>query len=506
MNILKKILKIITHRVFIVSFLIVLQILLILSFFFDLNEYYIYYYIISEIIGILMAFYVIGTNTNPGYKIAWIMLLLIFPILGILIYIIFGGNALSKRQKKKLEKLKIDTKINYDLLEKLKLENKDAYLSANYLIKNAGANIYNNVEAHYLKIGEEYFSFLKEELKKAKKFIFMEYFIITPGIMWEEILEILKEKVKEGVEVRLIYDDLGTIFTLPSKYKQALNNYGIKVAVFNKFVPFLKNKFNNRDHRKITVIDGLVAFTGGINLADEYINKKVRFGHWKDSGIMFKGDAVWSFTYGFLAMWNYINKSEEDFTRYKIQHNNIYTANYIIPYFDNPWDNETVGENVYLNMINKAKRYIYITTPYLVIDNEMVTSLMLAAKNGVDVRIITPGIPDKKIINKVTKSYYEELIKAGVKIYEYTPGFIHEKIFIVDDEYVTIGTINLDYRSLYLHFECGVWLYDSNIVKNVKEDYLETMKKSNLAVIKKHRQVYLHRLWMQILKLLSPLM
>ena len=509
MSILKRFLNIITHRAFIVGFLIAIQLLLILSVTINF-DYYIYYYVITEILGILMAFYIIGGNSNPGYKIAWIVILLIFPVLGILIYLAFGGNQLSKREKQRLLEIYYRQKKNISqeatIIDELKEKNLDAFLHANYILNNAHNFIYKNTDVTYLKIGQDYYKVLKEELLKAEKFIFMEYFIVAPGEMWSSILEILKNKVKEGVEVRFIYDDLGCIFNLPNKYYKTLENYGIKACTFNKFVPFLRNRANNRDHRKITVIDGKVGFTGGINLADEYINKKERFGHWKDNGVMLKGDAVWSLTTQFLAMWDYINKKDDDFSQYKYYENEIHNDNFVAPYADNPWDNEAVGENVYLNLINKAKKYIYITTPYLIIDNEMQTALCLAAKNGIDVKIIVPSIPDKKIVYEVTKSYYDDLIKAGVKIFEYTPGFIHAKTFIVDDEYVTVGTVNLDYRSLYLHFECGVWLYNSKTIMDVKKDFLETLEKSRKVSLNERKTSYLYKLWMQILKAFAPLM
>lgn len=510
MMVLKKILNVITHRAFIVAFLIILQIYFILSLVLDINDYYIYYYILSEILGILMAFYIIGGNSNPGYKIAWIVVLLIVPMLGIIIYLVFGGSQLGKHERKRLMEIYYReakyARQDIEVMEKLKMENKDAFLQASYIQSWAHNYIYQNTQANYLKDGTDYFETLKENLKQAKKFIFMEFFIVKPGEMWSSILEILKEKVKEGVEVRFIYDDLGCIFSLPGKYYKELESYGIKACSFNKFVPFLRNRVNNRDHKKIVVIDGKVGFTGGINIADEYINKGSKFGYWKDNGIMLKGDAVWSLTIQFLAMWNYINKTDSNFLNYQNKEGEFYLDGYVAPYDDNPWDNEAVGENIYLNLISKAKKYIYITTPYLIIGNEMSTALQLAAKNGVEVKIITPGIPDKKIVNMVTKTYYEELIKAGVEIYEYTPGFIHSKTFIVDDEYVTVGTVNLDYRSLYLHFECGVWLYMSKMINDVKEDFLKTIDESQKVKIKKKKANYLYKLWMQILKAFAPLM
>ena len=285
---------------------------------------------------------------------------------------------------------------------------------------------------------------------------------------------------------------------------------GIKTVVFNKFIPRLRSRFNNRDHRKIAVIDGYTCFTGGINLADEYMNKQVRFGYWKDNGIMLEGAAAWNFTTMFLSMWDFITGENTNLKEYMPPHELVYTTpsdGYIVPYEDNPWDHEAVGETIYLNLINKANRYIYITTPYLIIDNEMITALITAAKRGVDVKIITPGIPDKKIVSEVTKAYYNQLIEGGIRIYEFTKGFVHEKTFVVDDEYATVGTVNLDYRSLYLHFECGVWLYASSTIHNIKKDVQKTLKESR-EIKKKgiEKLSFFKNLKRQILKAFAPLM
>ncbi|MDD5879236.1 MAG: cardiolipin synthase, partial [Clostridiales bacterium] len=320
---------------------------------------------------------------------------------------------------------------------------------------------------------------LVEELKKAKHFIFLEYFIIEEGIMWNTILEILKEKAKEGVDVRVIYDDVGCVMKLPYKYGDKLEKYGIKCRVFNPFIPILTNRLNNRDHRKIAVIDGYVGFMGGINLADEYINSFEKYGHWKDAAILLKGDAVFNLTVMFLTMWDFINNSDDDYLKYRPENftNEKYLSKgYVQPFDDSPLVNEPIGETVYLNLINKAKKYIYINTPYLIIDNEMATALKIAAKSGIDVRIVTPHIPDKWFVHAVTRSYYHSFIKDNIKIYEYTPGFMHSKTFVVDDEYAVVGSINLDFRSLYLHFECGAWLYKTDSVLKVKEDFLDTLE------------------------------
>ena len=320
------------------------------------------------------------------------------------------------------------------------------------------------------------FPVLVHELEQAKHFIFIEYFIINDGVMWQTILNILEKKAKEGVDVRLIYDGFGCLTTLPYKYDQEMRRRGIKCEVFNRFRPILNIIQNNRDHRKICVIDGWTGFTGGINLADEYINQRKRFGHWKDTAVMLKGEGVWNMTAMFLYMWGIVTRTDTslDFGNY-VPHrwhpNDFPGSGYVQPFCDSPLDDEIVGENVYLNIINRARNYVYICTPYLIIDNEMMTALCLAAKSGVDVRIITPGIPDKKLIFSVTRSYYARLAAGGVQIYEYTPGFIHAKQFVADDKAAAVGTINLDYRSLYLHFENGCWFCGCQAVQDVRADF-----------------------------------
>ena len=349
-----------------------------------------------------------------------------------------------------------------------------------------------------------------EELKKAEKFIFLEYFIIAPGVMWDTILDILIEKVKQGVEVRVLYDDAGCITTLAPDYYKVLQGLGMKAKVFNPIKPRLAIQMNNRDHRKILVIDGKVGMTGGINLADEYINAKERFGHWKDCSVMLKGEAVWNLTLMFLQFWNYDEKIKDNVFDFKPDFNefiDIENDGYVQPYSDSPTDNENVGEYTHINMINGANRYVYATTPYLVIDNEMKTALTLAAKNGVDVRILVPHIPDKWYVFAVTRANYQPLIKAGVKIYEYTPGFVHGKTFVVDDDMAVVGTVNMDYRSYYLHYECGVWFYRSKVVMDVKQDYLHSLAKSHEVTLEECKNVKLPvRIMRSILNLFSPMM
>ena len=330
--------------------------------------------------------------------------------------------------------------------------------------------------------------------------------------MWQTILNILEKKAKEGVDVRLIYDGFGCLTTLPYKYDQEMRRRGIKCEVFNRFRPILNIIQNNRDHRKICVIDGWTGFTGGINLADEYINQRKRFGHWKDTAVMLKGEGVWNMTAMFLYMWGIVTKTDTslDFGNY-VPHrwhpNDFPGSGYVQPFCDSPLDDEIVGENVYLNIINRAKNYVYICTPYLIIDNEMMTALCLAAKSGVDVRIMTPGIPDKKMVFLLTQSYYKQLLEAGVKIYEYQPGFLHAKSFVCDDKVGVVGTINLDYRSLYLHFEDGVWMYKNDVILDIRDDFTETLEYCDpidLAFCQKRNIVV--RAIQNVLRVFAPLL
>lgn len=369
-------------------------------------------------------------------------------------------------------------KTNPCILDEIRPQSEAAANQSIYIYNSSYYPLYHNMVSEYLPSGEIKFKRMVDELKKAEHFIFLEYFIIEEGEMWNTILAILKEKAKQGIDVRIIYDDAGCMKTLPYGYDKKLAEAGIKCCVFEPMLPILTPRLNNRDHRKITVIDGITAFTGGINLADEYINAIEKYGHWKDSAIMLKGEAVWSLTVMFLSTWGYLIGVEDHLDQFHNYHSikeKVITDGYVQPFADSPLDDELVGETVYLNLINKANRYVYITTPYLIIDHEIVTALTSAAKGGIDVRIITPHHPDKWYVHAVTRSYYKILTECGVKIYEYTPGFMHSKTFVVDDEYAVVGTINMDYRSLYLHFECGVWMYRCRCISDIKNDFLNTL-------------------------------
>lgn len=510
-----KILNKIFSRMVVFGLMIILQILYCVKILYGLQEYFPILYIIGVVLGIIMVAFISLKDINPAYKLAWTIVILVFPVVGVVFYLLAGNKRPSKKLSSKLNRVYHDTNClmpqNLDILEDMEKEDVDCARISKYIKDFAPFPVYKNTATKYYPVGDECFPDMIEALKNAKHFIFIEYFIIDKGIMWDSILDILKQKASEGLDVRVLYDDIGSLTTLHGGYSRVLEKNGIKCIAFNPFVPFISLVMNNRDHRKIMVIDGHTGFTGGINLADEYINKKVRFGHWKDNGIKLIGEGVWSMTLMFLQMWNSLRPTDtlEDYEKFKphIHKEEEFEQNgYVQPYGDSPLDEEVTGENVYISILNMAKKYVYITTPYLIIDSEMANALCLAAKRGVDVRIITPGIPDKKTVFQLTRSFYTELIKAGIKIYEYTPGFVHGKTFVCDDKVATVGTINMDFRSLYLHFECGIYMYDTSCIKNIKEDLLDTMDKSECKNLDKKSHGLIYYAYKGILRILAPLL
>lgn len=524
-----KLLKIVTSKLFILCVLLILQLIIIAAGVFVLSSRFIYLDTVFRAFSIVVVIYILNKSENPSYKLAWIMPILVFPVFGGLLYLIVGMKRFSKQLKVQNARVMRETapylRQEESILRELENDNQSVYCQVRYLGKpqrGFGTEtdvptpvfpIYKNTSTRFLSSGEEFFEVLLEELEKAEHYIFMEYFIIEEGLMWNEVHRILRRKAAEGVDVRLVYDDIGCIKRLPRGYDRVLRMEGIKCRVFNPFgpnitkIPFM----NNRDHRKITVIDGHTGFTGGTNLADEYINETRPFGRWKDASVLLRGEAVWSFTVMFMHMWNLCGPYEEfkysRYTPYIFRNENFTTDGYVMPYSDSPLDTEIQAEMVYLNMINKATDYIYICTPYLIIDNELATGLMLAAKNGVDVRIMLPHKFDKWYVHICSQANYLDLIRAGVRIFEYRPGFLHSKTFVCDDIVATVGTVNLDYRSLYLHFECGAFLYKSSAVGQVKDDYLRTQEDCIEITEKKCLSVkFIIRLLRGILKVFAPLM
>lgn len=501
------------NRVVLVALSILVQLSTLIIIIWKFSNYFVLFDVVFTVISVLAVIYILNSRSDPAYKVAWIIPIMLFPIFGGLFYLMIGGAGLSSKMKKRMslitEKMKDCLSQKQETTNLLQQEDNIAFNQARYVEKYTLCPVYNNSSTKFLPSGEEFYKELLKELKSAEKFIFLEFFIIEEGVMWNSILNILKEKATNGVDVRVIYDDVGCMFKLPFRYNKKLEDLGIKCCVFNPFIPVLSLRLNNRDHRKIAVIDGKAAFTGGVNIADEYINEIEKFGHWRDCAIKIEGDAVWSLTVMFLSMWTFLKKSKEDYSKFKPLnlHDKSECCGYVQPFDDSPLDDEHVSEAVYLNLINQADKYIYIETPYLIADNKMMVALSLAAKRGVDVRILTPNIPDKSYAFAVTQSSYEELLESGVSIYQYTPGFNHGKTFVVDDDYAVVGTINLDYRSLYLHFECGVWMYKTNSVAQVKESTLKALEVSEKITLERVRGISrVRKLIRTILKIFAPLM
>lgn len=512
---MKKLLGFLFHRLVLVGVAILIQLTLLVVMLMRFQDQFVYFYGFCTILSLVVVLLIINGRSNPAYKLAWVVPILLVPIFGGIFYLLFGGTHISKHERKKMRELannfvSVIPNVHNGVLEKLAETDPAGACQSRYISRYAYSPLCDCSVSQYLPSGMSTLASLLYELEKAQHFIFMEYFIIAEGQMWGSILAILEQKAKAGVDVRVLYDDMGCMMTLPFGYPKKLEAMGIHCAVFNPFVPILSTRLNNRDHRKICVIDGHIGYTGGINLADEYINAVEKHGHWKDTAIRIEGDAVWNLTVMFLSMWDYIKGIKEDYTLFCPEY--YYPLpkagdGYIQPFADSPLDGECVGETVYLNMINKAEKYIYITTPYLIIDNEMVTALTVAAKNGVDVRIITPHIADKWYVHAVTRSYYDTFVDCGVKIYEYTPGFIHAKTYVCDDKYAVVGTINMDYRSLYLHFECGVWLCGGQGVLAVRQDFEQTMAISGEITAADCRRVpWMFRVGRGILRAFAPLM
>ena len=507
---MNKLLKKVFSRTVITALLIIIQVAWLVALLLRLGNSLPAIQTVLRILSLVAILFVIKSDMNPSYKIGWVLLIAVLPILGGLMYIIFGNKRPAKYMRDMLN-AQLEKSAEYLGKQESITGELDGGAAGlfKYLEGSAGYPTAKDTTVRYYRVGEEMYADLIPELEKAEKFIFLEYFIIRPGEMWDSVLEVLKRKAAAGVDVRIIYDDMGCIDILPANYNTTLEGWGIRTMAFNRFVPAVSLVMNNRDHRKITVIDGKVGFTGGINISDEYINAMERFGHWKDTGLMLKGPGVFNLTLMFLEMWNAFNKDGDeyaDFIPETFEEKGDASDGYVLSFSDSPLDNECVGESVYTDMLYKAKDYIYITTPYLAIDSELQTALCMAAKRGVDVRMITPGIPDKKLVYRLTRSYYPTLLRSGVKIYEYTPGFIHAKSYVCDDELCVVGTINMDYRSLYLHFECGTLMYNNPEVKRVKQDDLETMEKCRKVELSDMKTNFLGELFDSFLRSIAPLM
>lgn len=500
-------------RTGIIILMLLIQLGILFLLFEKLQGYALYAYGVFTLLSTATAIVIINRPGNPGFKLAWMVPMIIAPVFGVMLYIFVetqvGVRILNARLNELSKRMRHFLKQDPKVLEKLDQEERQVSNLATYVMDKGGFPAFDNCEVKYFSLGEEKFEALVEELEKAEKFIFMEYFIVAEGRMWNTIHEILKKKAREGVEVRFMYDGTCTISLLPHSYPKKLQAEGIQCKEFNPIKPTLSTTQNNRDHRKIAVIDGKTAFTGGINLADEYINEKERFGHWKDTAVMVKGEAVRSFTWMFLQLWDYNVKNENHEKYLDIQQPAcpVPRRGFVIPYGDSPLDTENVGELVYMDILNTARDYVHIMTPYLIPDNEMITALTYAAKRGVDVKIIMPGIPDKTYAFALAKTYYPELLRAGVKIYQYEPGFVHAKEFTSDGNKAVVGTINLDYRSLYLHFECAVYMYQVDEIARIEDDFQATLQECREITLEEYKKEKLStRFYGRMLRLIAPLM
>lgn len=507
---LRLMLRIAFSRTAIIVVALLLQLFVFFASFYWLKDYSTAVYAAFVLLGAVTVVHILNEENNASFKIAWIIPVLVIPVFGTVLYIYINLQPGTKRIHKKLTKIEDEIRPylaqNEETVQELQEQSAGEKGIADYLYHADNYPVYADCKMKYYPIGEAKFADMIEQLKCAEHFIFMEYFIVAKSYMWNTILEILKEKAAQGVEVRMMYDGMCSLALLPYGYYKDLEKMGIQSIPFSQIRPVLSTYQNNRDHRKILIIDGKTVFTGGINLADEYINRIDRFGHWKDTAVMIQGEAVKSFTLLFLKMWHVAKGKdsipEEEIQKYTVsvweneqtgdmctdmesmrntdmqntQDKKLHAGGYVIPYGDDPYGDERIGKQVYIDILNRARKYVHIMTPYLILDDEMITALRYCAKRGVETVIIMPHIPDKIYAYLLARTYYKQLLKYGVKIYEYTPGFVHAKVFVSDNIRGCVGTINLDFRSLYLHFECGAYMYSNDVLHDVEQDFKETLK------------------------------
>ena len=508
----KGLFHLIFSRFFVIVLLIAVQVALVISFYAWLKDLLPIFSAVTALLTLFGIIYLFNSGMDSSARLTWMFLIAIAPVTGTAFLVFTRVNVGHRKVRERTEKMINETMDAIsqppEVMEKLSSDTSGTGDLVHYLNRSGCFPVYENTEVSYFPLGENKFAAVLEELKKARNYIFMEYFIIDEGYMWGEILKILEAKAREGVDIRVLYDGMLEVSTLPSNYGKLLQEHGIRAKVFSPIKPFVSSHYNYRDHRKILVIDGNVAFTGGVNLADEYINRRERFGHWKDTAVMLKGDAVRSFTLMFLQMWN-LTEKDPVFEPYltadpaRPEH----PSGYVIPYGDCPFDEDKVGEAVYMDILNRAEDYVHIMTPYLILDGELETALKFTAQRGVDVKLILPGIPDKKLTYALAKSHYKRLIHAGVKIYEYTPGFVHAKVFTCDDQKAVVGTINLDYRSLYHHFECAAYMYRTACIPEIEKDFQDTLSKCREVTPESIRNEKLfYKVMGQLLQFIAPMM
>lgn len=505
---------------------LLLQIMIIFAAVLWLNQYTDLYFGVFTVITFFILVYITNSEYKPDYKIAWMIPICIAPVFGIILYIVLqtniGSYGLKKAVEIQIDKTKPYLKQKANVTDDIKNNYVDIKGVSNYLNNIGNFPSYDDTKVTYFPIGEDNFASIIEQLNKATKFIFLEYFIIEEGVFWNSVLEVLKKKLDEGVEVRIMYDGTCAVTTLPFNYAKKLRKIGFKAKAYAPINPVFSTHQNNRDHRKILVIDGKVGYTGGVNLADEYINEYEKYGHWKDVAIMLEGTAVKSLTAMFLQMWGISEKVDDNLDTYLLDPyidvpeifndinidksvNNPYGI--VIPYGDDATNDEDIAEDIYCDILDTARHYVHIMTPYFIVDDEILSTITYAAKRGVDVKILLPHIEDKKIAYNIARTYYPVLLKAGVKVYEYTPGFVHAKVFVSDDIEAVVGTINLDYRSLYHHFECGVYTYKNSVVEAIEEDFNKTLKVSQEVTMEYYKSIPLYRRFIgRVARIIAPLL
>lgn len=497
-------------RIIVSAVMLLLQLVFLFAIVYNLSANSFAVYSLSMVLGVITVIYIVNRRGNPSYKITWTFFILVLPIFGVSVFLLWGGGRVMPHLKEKMRlceshytPLLDDDK---EVREKLKYHDYIHSRQADYLSIESGYPLYGDTSVEYLSPGEVFLPRFLEELEKAEKYIFIEFFIIAEGEMWSSVYDILRKKAAAGVEVKVLFDDFGSIKRQHKDFITRLKANGIEVAIFNKITPSFNIFMNNRNHRKIVVIDGKVAVTGGLNLADEYINKMERFGYWLDCAAIIKGDAAKSFLAFFCSTWEFTTGECIDMKRH-IAEKSEQKGGFVLPYCDGPLDNKNPAQGIYMQILNTAQRYVYITSPYLILDSTMITVLQIAAKSGIDVKIITPHIPDKWYVHPVTQYNYQELLEAGVRIYEYTPGFIHSKLFISDDRVATIGTVNMDYRSFLLHFECGIWLSDADTVTDMRKHFDKLLAESEEITLESwNKSPWYQRLKRAVLHLFAPFM
>lgn len=518
MRLLKKGQKGLIHALFsrfgVVLLLFLWQVAILLGVFIRFRDLQPYISGLMTVFAVVMVLYLLNSRFDPTAKITWLVIIMLMPVFGAFLLWFTKSEIGHRLIKRRVDQITRQAKDcipqDMEVIRRLEQEAPGVVALAHYMGRSGCYPVYDNTAVTYFPLGERKWEEMLRQLEQAQHYIFLEYFIVEEGLMWGKVLEILAKKAAEGVEVRIMIDGFCEFTTLSHNYPEKLKNLGIKCRMFAPLTPFVSTHYNYRDHRKILVIDGHTAFTGGVNLADEYINHKKRFGHWKDTAVMLKGPAAQSFALMFLEMWG-IEDKELEFDQFlsaaAAPKGEAKASGYVMPYGDCPLDDERVGERVYMDILNRAHKYVHIMTPYLILDGEMETALKFAAERGVDVKLILPGIPDKRAAYALAKSHYRSLLDSGVKIYEYTPGFVHAKLFVSDDREGVVGTINLDYRSLYHHFECAAYLYGVPCLADMEADCQATLAQCRAVTYETIKaEPWIRKLLGCIMKVVAPLM